>query len=186
VFTPGVSRVQNWLPIIGAVININTSSLYFQDHWVATPRLSLDLGTRFEAVRSNATGGIVTVDTTAIVPRLGATYDVQGNGQTVLQATYAHYAGKYTEAQFGSNTHRRQPEPRDVRLHGSGGPGPRLRARDEPGELHDDHQRLIPDGEHLRGAGAQVADRARVHGERGHTVRADGLREGDLSVPPLV
>src|SRR4029077_15964773 len=104
VFTPGVSRVQNWLPTIGAVININTSSLYFQDHWVATPRLSLDLGTRFEAVRSNATGGIVTVDTTAIVPRLGATYDVQGNGKTVLQATYAHYAGKYTEAQFGANT----------------------------------------------------------------------------------
>jgi hypothetical protein len=104
VFTPGVSRVQNWLPVIGAVININTSSLYFQDHWVATPRLSLDLGTRFEAVRSNATGGIVTVDTTAIVPRLGATYDVQGNGKTVVQATYAHYAGKYTEAQFGANT----------------------------------------------------------------------------------
>ena len=185
-FTPGVTRVQNWLPTIGAVININTSSLYFQDHWVATPRLSLDLGTRFEAVRSNATGGIVTVDTTTIVPRLGATYDVEGNGKTVLQATYGHYAGKYTEAQFGVEHRRRQPEPRHLRLHGSGGPGPRLRARDEPRELHDDHQRLVPDGEHLRGAGPPVADGARIHDERRHTVLAEGLREGDLPVPSLV
>jgi len=104
VFTPGVSRVQNWLPTLGAVVNINTSSLYFQDHWVATPRLTLDLGTRFEAVRSNATGDITTVDTTTIVPRFGATYDISGNGRTVLQATYAHYAGKYSEAQFAANT----------------------------------------------------------------------------------
>ncbi|MCU1386265.1 MAG: hypothetical protein JWL71_4962 [Acidobacteria bacterium] len=104
VFTPGVSRVQNWLPTVGAVVNINTSSLYFQDRWVATPRLTVDLGTRFEAVRSNATGDIVTVDTTTIVPRLGLTYDLEGNGRTVLQATYGHYAGKYSEAQFASNT----------------------------------------------------------------------------------
>jgi Carboxypeptidase regulatory-like domain/TonB-dependent Receptor Plug Domain len=103
-FQPGVSRVQNWLPTVGAVVNINTSSLYFQDHWVATPRLTVDLGTRFEAVRSNATGDIVTVDTTTIVPRFGVTYDLEGNGRTVVQATYGHYAGKYSEAQFASNT----------------------------------------------------------------------------------
>ena len=104
VWTPGVSRVQNWLPDLGAVIHINTSSLYLQDHWVASPRLSVDLGTRFEAVRTNATGDIVTVDTTTWVPRLGLTYDLEGNGRTVLQATYGHYAGKYSEAQFAANT----------------------------------------------------------------------------------
>jgi hypothetical protein len=104
VFTPGVSRVQNWLPTLGAVVNINTSSFYFQDHWIASPRLTLELGTRFEMVRSNATGDIVTVDTTTLVPRLGATYDLEGNGRTVLQASYGHYAGKYSEAQFAGNT----------------------------------------------------------------------------------
>jgi hypothetical protein len=119
VFTPGVSRVQNWLPTLGAVVNINTASLYAQDHWIATPRLSIDLGTRFEMVRSKATGDIVTVDTTTIVPRFGATYDVEGNGRTVLQATYGHYAGKYSEAQFASNTDVGNPS---VVIYGYTGP----------------------------------------------------------------
>ena len=104
VFTPGVSRVQNWMPTIGAVVNIDTTSLYAQDHWVVAPRLSVDLGTRFEAVRAKATGDIVTVDTTKIVPRLGAAYDLMGDGRTTLQATYGHYSGKYGEGQYANNT----------------------------------------------------------------------------------
>jgi hypothetical protein len=103
-WVPGQSRVQNWIAATGAVINIKTASLYFQDHWIVTPRLSLDLGTRFEAVRSDATGDIVTADTSTIVPRLGVTYDLRGNGQTVFQASYGHYSGKYSERQFAVNT----------------------------------------------------------------------------------
>src|SRR6185503_1393256 len=58
----------------------------------------------FESVKSEATGDIITVDTTKLVPRLGLAYDLTGQGQTILQATYGHYSGKYSEAQFANNT----------------------------------------------------------------------------------
>src|SRR3989475_107132 len=104
IFVPGSTRLENFIATRGAQVDINTTSLYAQDHWIVSPRISLDLGTRFEAVRSNATGDIVTVNTNTIVPRLGATFDVEGSGRTLLQATYAHYGGKYSEAQFARNT----------------------------------------------------------------------------------
>src|SRR5690606_37904490 len=50
------------------------------------------------------TGGIIGVDTTTWVPRLAATYDLMGDGSTIVQASYAHYAGKYNETQIGANT----------------------------------------------------------------------------------
>jgi len=69
-----------------------------------SPRLSV--GPR-DALRScaqrNATGDIVTVDTTTLVPRLGVTRS-DGQRGTVAQATYGHYAGKYSERSFASNT----------------------------------------------------------------------------------
>ena len=66
--------------------------------------LTLDLGARYERVRSEATGDIIGADTDTWVPRLGASYDLLGNGRWVVQGTYAHYAGKYGEAQFAGNT----------------------------------------------------------------------------------
>jgi hypothetical protein len=43
------------------------------------------------------------------VPRLGATYDVKGDGKWILQATYGHYAGKQSETQFADNTNVGNP-----------------------------------------------------------------------------
>jgi Carboxypeptidase regulatory-like domain len=104
IFVPGTTRLESYIVNRGAEVNIHTTSLYLQDHWIASPRLSLDLGTRFEAVRGKATGDILTVDTNTIVPRLGATYDLTGNGRTLLQGSYALYAGKYQDSQFARNT----------------------------------------------------------------------------------
>jgi hypothetical protein len=103
-FVPGFSRLYNWLPTRGAEININTTSLYVQDRWAATRQLTLDLGLRYERVRSEATGDIIGADTDTVVPRLAATYDLKGDGRWIAQGTYAHYAGKYSEAQFAGNS----------------------------------------------------------------------------------
>ena len=103
-FIPNNTQVQNWLATVGAELNIRTVSLYAQDHWVAGDHFTFDLGVRYETVKSDATGDIVGADTSAIVPRLGVSYDLNANGKTIVQASYAHYSGKYSEAQFGRNT----------------------------------------------------------------------------------
>ena len=104
VFQPNLTQVQNWIPTVGAQLDINTTSFYVQDKWVVGPRLSVDLGTRFEAVRNNVTGDIIAIDTNRIVPRLGAAINLDRNGGTVLQVTYGVYSGKYSERQFGAAT----------------------------------------------------------------------------------
>ena len=103
-FVPGASQLENWIATRGATLDIRTLSFYLQDNWAIGPRLTLNLGVRHEIVKSEATGGIVGVDTTTTVPRLAATYNLFGHGRTVLQASFAHYAGKYNEAQIGRNS----------------------------------------------------------------------------------
>ena len=104
VVVPGETTIENWIPTRGATIDIETLSFYLQDSWRTSTRWTFNMGVRFEAVRGDATGDLVTVDTTTIVPRLAAAYDVNDNGSLVLQSTYGHYAGKYSESQFAENT----------------------------------------------------------------------------------
>lgn len=103
-FVPGGSAVQRWLPTRGAQFDMTTTSLYFRDRWVASPHLTMDLGLRYEHAGSEATGTTQGVDTHTIVPRVGASYDLAADGQTVFQATYGRYAGKYNDQQFSRNT----------------------------------------------------------------------------------
>lgn len=103
-FIPGVSRVYSWQASRGAQMDIDTSSLFAQDRWRIHPRLTFDLGLRAERVRSRTSDGVTGARTSTIVPRLAASYDLAPASGTVLQATYGHYAGRYSEAQFTRNT----------------------------------------------------------------------------------
>ena len=103
-FVPGTTRVQKWIPHRGAKFHQNTTSAYVQDRWVASPKLTLNLGLRFEHAASNATTGQKSPGLARVVPRLGAAYDLNGNGDTVLQATFSQYSGKYNAVQFSRNS----------------------------------------------------------------------------------
>jgi hypothetical protein len=103
-FVPGTSRLQVWQPMRGATIDLTTASFFVNDHWVAARRLTFDLGLRYEMVGSDATGGIKLVDVQTLVPRLAGSFDLTGDGRTILQGTYGHYAGKYNDVQFSRNT----------------------------------------------------------------------------------
>jgi hypothetical protein len=122
-FIPGQTQIWNFQATRGAKVDIKTTSLYAQDRWIVSPRLTLDLGTRFEMVNSDATGDITAVDTWSIVPRLAASYALQEGGQTVLYSTYGHYSGKYGQVQFGVNSNVGRPNEVDYVYSGPAGEG---------------------------------------------------------------
>jgi outer membrane receptor protein involved in Fe transport len=103
-FVPGVSFIDYYPAIKGAVLNVDNNSLYVQDHWAISGRWSADIGARYEHVTAASTGGIVSIDSNRIVPRLAIGYDIKGNGDHTVHATYGQYAGRYDEAQVGQNS----------------------------------------------------------------------------------
>ncbi len=109
-FVPGVSFVTLYLAQRGATLDVTTNSFYLNDRWQIGRRLVANLGVRYERVRSEATGGLVGVDTDTIVPRVALSFDPKGDGRYHLEATYAHYAGKYNETQIGNNTNVGNPD----------------------------------------------------------------------------
>ena len=107
----GDSVLLSYFPVdVLPTIDLNTLSFYVNDSWVVNDKVSVNLGLRAEQVTSDATGGVVGVDTSAVVPRLAVAYDPLGDGQYTLQATYSHYTGKYSESQFAANTNVGNPD----------------------------------------------------------------------------
>jgi hypothetical protein len=123
VFVPGASEVWNFIAARGARIDLKTTSLYGQDRWAVNPRVMAELGLRFETVRGDATGDINTVKASSVLPRLGLSYDLQGDGKTVFQGTYGHYSGKYSQTQFAANTTVGRPSEIDYVYTGPAGQG---------------------------------------------------------------
>ena len=103
-FVPGTTLRTIYLAQRGAQIDTTTNSFYVNDHWQIDSHWSANLGLRYERVRSEATGGIVGIDTDTLVPRLALSFDPRADGRYRLDATYAHYAGKYNDAQVEGNT----------------------------------------------------------------------------------
>src|SRR5262249_8585931 len=103
-FIPGESSIDFYPAGIGATQNIDNSSVYVQDHWTITNRLSADLGARCEHVRATSPGDITSVKTNRIVPRLALAWDLAGTGAQIVHVTYGQYSGRYQENLVGGNS----------------------------------------------------------------------------------
>ena len=75
-------------------------SLYAQDSWKPTERLTINAGVRVDFVRGKSVALDKKVyDTTSWAPRLGFAFDLTGDGKTVLKGHYGqYYDGIYFDA----------------------------------------------------------------------------------------
>jgi hypothetical protein len=106
----GLTIIENWQAKRGAKIDIQTQSLYINDRWNLNDHWSFNLGFRYEDVGGDSSDGQQPVNSDAFVPRLAASYDIKGDGKYKVDVTYAEYAGKYSETQFGNTTNVGNPD----------------------------------------------------------------------------
>ncbi len=98
------SRIGIWVPTKGAELDVTTDSFFLNDRWVLSDKITINAGLRYEKVRSEATGGISSIDTDTVVPRLGLSFDPRGDGKYKFDVTYAEYAGRYNPSIVGADT----------------------------------------------------------------------------------
>lgn len=102
-FVPGVSQMFIYLATRGAQTDIRTDAFYFNDSF-RIDHFAFNIGVRYEKVNGTGPGGSTITDTHAFVPRLGAIWDVKGDGRYQVSGSYAQYAGKYNDGQVGQGT----------------------------------------------------------------------------------
>jgi hypothetical protein len=90
----------NWLPILQRSVgnDIRTYSAYANDTWRPNTRLSFNVGARFDLNRSKDQSGTSVVRDSQWSPRLGATWDVKGDGRWVANVGFARYVAGISTA----------------------------------------------------------------------------------------
>ena len=90
----------NWLPILQRSVgnDIRTYSTYANDTWRHGTHLSFNIGVRFDMNRSKDQSGTSVVRDSQWSPRLGATWDVNGNGRWIVNAGFARYVAGISTA----------------------------------------------------------------------------------------
>ena len=89
----GVDQVANHLVFsIGGSFDIKTQSWYIEDSWQVSDELTLNIGLRNESFDNrNAAGETFVKITDQWAPRLGAAWDVLGDGTSKLYASFGRY-----------------------------------------------------------------------------------------------
>jgi outer membrane receptor protein involved in Fe transport len=84
--------------------DLNTNAFFINDKWDVNQHWSVNLGARYDANDSKDSAGNPIADDSRISPRLGATYDVRGDGAFRVNASYSHYVSRLAETVAGSGS----------------------------------------------------------------------------------
>jgi hypothetical protein len=71
--------------------NYKTNSIYANDTWRLSPRWTINLGLRYDKNDGVDGGGATVADDSRISPRIGASWDIKGDGNWVVNASAARY-----------------------------------------------------------------------------------------------
>jgi len=107
----GAGTYFRWTPIfVGAnASDLTTDSAFLNDKWDFNSHLTFSVGARWDkndAIDSN--GNVISKDS-RITPRLGAFYDVKGDGRHRVSATYGQYASHVIENAASQNASAGSP-----------------------------------------------------------------------------
>ncbi|HUI56682.1 MAG TPA: TonB-dependent receptor [Bryobacteraceae bacterium] len=92
---------------LGFTFNTNEIAVFAQDQWRLSPRITLNLGLRYEfqtmppaqiANPAFAATGVLNSDKRDFGPRIGFAWDVNGDGKTAVRAGYGIYYGRIINA----------------------------------------------------------------------------------------
>ena len=100
VFTSDNTTYINWAPILQQSVgnDIRTYSAFVNDAWRASNHLSFNIGGRFDLNRSKDQSGTSVVRDSQWSPRLGVTWDLQGNGTWTTSVGFARYVAGISTA----------------------------------------------------------------------------------------
>ena len=115
-----------------------------------------------------------------------ATYDLEGNGKTVLQASYGHYSGKYSEAQFAANTDVGNPSRVTYGYTGPAGSGRDFAPAFDLANYGTIISAAFPTANIFVADGLHSPTVREFTTSVGRELGTRGFAQGDLSVPPLV
>jgi len=102
--------------------NTISSALYFNDKWTLNKNFVFNIGLRFDNFKAENEDGGKTAGSNGISPRLGAKYDIQGDGRFVAGLSFCRYNSKVLEGITNSVTSQGNPTEIDHPYIGPGGP----------------------------------------------------------------
>lgn len=173
-FIPGATFVQ-WNPIFETTRGtaFKTNSLFINDAWRVNDHLSLNLGVRYDENDGEDASRNRVIDDSKVSPRIGATYDIRGDGSTQVHASFGRFVNAVANNQGDAGSAAGSPA--NITWFYE---GPEINAPGGPRIAADEALQMLWDWFDARGGTDNLSDARSINIPGGSTVIG-----GDMSSP---